>query len=154
MKTISDQTIKKLFGLSSNICAFPKCKQILVDQKIGKVIGEICHIKAKNADGPRYDSTQNEDDRNNFDNLILLCPNHHTIIDSDIEAYTVSRLINMKKEHEQASVMELDCPENIVQQFISQFTLSTISKDNLFNPINPVGGQYAQSIQNFNGVIS
>lgn len=154
MKTVSASTIKKLFAISNNRCAFPKCTQVLCDLKTGLVIGEICHIKARNEDGPRYDKSQSEDERNGFENLILLCPNHHTIIDADTEAYTNERLLNMKSQHELASQKEIECPDNIVNQFISSLTISATSKENMFSPVNPIGGQYAQLIQNLHGVIS
>ena len=63
-------------------------------------MGEICHIKAANLSGPRYDPRQTAVQRHGYDNLLLLCANHHTIIDDDPEAYTVKRLMKMKTDHE------------------------------------------------------
>ena len=54
-------TIKKLFALPSNRCAFPDCNSLLVEDS-GTVKGEICHIRAANPGGPRYDSKQSEED--------------------------------------------------------------------------------------------
>jgi hypothetical protein len=64
-------------------------------------IGEICHIKAAKAGGPRYAAQQTQAERHGYDNLILLCAKHHTVIDDDEETYTVERLLKMKAEHEQ-----------------------------------------------------
>jgi hypothetical protein len=58
MNSPSNKTIKRLFALSGNACAFPKCPVFLVDEDNGSVVGEICHIKARNPHGARYDSTQ------------------------------------------------------------------------------------------------
>lgn len=66
----------------------------------GAIVGEICHIHAASAGGPRYDPAQSAAKRHGYDNLILLCANHHTVIDSDIEAYSVERLVKMKADHE------------------------------------------------------
>lgn len=155
MSNISNQTIKKLFAVSNNLCAFPKCSQVMVDIKAGIVIGELCHIKAKNSDGPRFDTKQTDQDRNSFDNLILLCPNHHSIIDSDIESYTVARLLKMKKEHEENAVNQFECPEYAIEQIArtNLYTNTVSHSENVIQTINPVGGQYAHTIQNFKELI-
>lgn len=64
------------------------------------IVGRVCHIKAARPGGPRFDPGQTAQDRHGFDNLILLCANHHAIIDDDPEAYTVERLAKMKADHE------------------------------------------------------
>jgi hypothetical protein len=38
--------------------------------------------------------------RNAYDNLILLCPTHHAVIDDDDQTYTVERIHKMKSDHE------------------------------------------------------
>lgn len=92
------KTIKRLFAVSGNRCAFPKCPAELVSE--GTIVGEICHIKAASTGGPRYDPKQSDEERHSFENLILLCGKHHTVVDDDVEAYTVSRLTEMKAVHE------------------------------------------------------
>jgi len=98
----SQPTIKRLFAHSGNRCAFPGCVEMIVQE--GTVVGEICHIKAANAGGPRYDPRQSATERHGHDNRILLCGKHHTVIDADEEAYTVERLIKMKADHESRAV--------------------------------------------------
>src|SRR6478609_9392593 len=94
------KTIKRLFALSGNQCAFPGCCSPIIMVSSGKVIGEVCHIKAQKPNAPRYDSAQNDSERHAFENLILLCPLHHTLIDSDADSYTIERLAQIKNEHE------------------------------------------------------
>ena len=98
-KKPSEQTIKKLFALSGNICAFPNCDEEIVD-KDGNVIGEICHIEAAERNGPRYNPNQTDDERKAVDNLVLLCGKHNKIIDNDANQYTVDYLKQIKKVHE------------------------------------------------------
>jgi hypothetical protein len=74
-------TVKRLFALSGNRCAFPKCTSLLVDGT--KVVGKICHIKAQSKGGPRYDPNQTQVERHGYDNLILMCGRHHDVIDAD-----------------------------------------------------------------------
>lgn len=95
----TDATIKRLFARSGNRCAFPKCTFEIVQGET--LVGEMCHIKAARPGGPRYDPDQPAAERHGYDNLILLCPTHHTVIDDDEEAYTVARLAKMKADHEQ-----------------------------------------------------
>jgi hypothetical protein len=85
------------------------------------IVGEICHIKAASPHGPRYDPEQTAEERHGYDNLILLCANHHTTIDAASDAYTIERLIKMKADHEGRSAAlteeELD---DVIRLFIDQ----------------------------------
>lgn len=100
MSSPSQITIKRLFALSGNICAFRKCTQTLIDERSGSVLAEICHIKGKRPNSPRYDVSQNDEERDAFENLILMCPIHHKIIDDDEISYTVERLQQIKSNYE------------------------------------------------------
>lgn len=99
MKAPSEQTIKRLFGLSRNRCAFPDCSTAII-QTSGTVTGRICHIKARRPNGPRYDSAQTDEERHAFENLILLCSVHHDIVDSEPDNFTVERLKQLKDNQE------------------------------------------------------
>lgn len=99
-------TIKRLFAVSNNQCAYPGCEVPLVENS-GIVTGEIAHIKASNEKGPRYDKSQSEEERHGFNNLILLCGRHHTIIDADVNEYPVEKLLKIKKLHEQVGPIEI-----------------------------------------------
>jgi hypothetical protein len=96
----SDTTIKKLFALSSNRCAFPGCPNHLIDPS-GALLGRVCHIRADSPGGKRYDPNQTEAQRQGFANLIVLCANHHIVIDDNDITYTVAVLEDMKRRHEQ-----------------------------------------------------
>jgi hypothetical protein len=65
------------------------------------LIGEICHIVARKPSHARGDSTLTREERDRYSNLILLCRNHHKIVDDNPEKYTVELLHNMKQEHEE-----------------------------------------------------
>jgi hypothetical protein len=66
----------------------------------GVITGEVCHIKARSAGGPRYDPTQTDTERNGSANLILLCSRHHKIVDDTPADHSVQILIAMKRERE------------------------------------------------------
>ena len=92
--SISQSTIKKLYGRSAGSCNI--CKKDLIEDDVQ--IGEMAHIIAKSSIGPRGNVNYTND--NNYDNLILLCSIHHKIIDSKPDEYTVNRLHEIKQQHE------------------------------------------------------
>lgn len=95
----TEKTIKRLFALSGNICAYPGCLLPIVESA-GTITGEICHIRARSQGGPRFDANQTNDERHGYDNLILLCRHHHKIIDAQPDIYTADALQEMKGVHE------------------------------------------------------
>ncbi len=99
-------TVKRLFALSQNRCAFRGCEFPIVEES-ETVTGVICHIKARSVGGPRYDAHQTDEERHSFANLILLCARHSKLIDSEPERYTADVLREMKGEHERGGWIEL-----------------------------------------------
>ncbi|MCF8337924.1 MAG: HNH endonuclease [Bacteroidales bacterium] len=101
---ISLKTHKLLWGRSGNKCAFEECRNDLIADETEtddeSIIGEEAHIVAKKEDGPRGKSMIPIEERDRYDNLILLCRKHHKIIDDQPIHYTVERLKKFKKEHE------------------------------------------------------
>lgn len=95
MVSYSIATVKKLFGRAGNHCAFPDCDEQVI-RNDGHIAGEICHIKARSPGGPRYDPAQNDKERHAYENLILLCGNHHKTIDAHPRTYGVDVLADMK----------------------------------------------------------
>ncbi len=117
MATPSEATVKRLFAVSNNCCAFPKCTTPLVHGT--KVTARISHIRARSLGGPRYDQTQSEEQRNGFDNLLLLCGAHADVIDADKETYSVDRLTAMKRAHESRASSLPDPSSDTVRALIA-----------------------------------
>lgn len=140
-----DKTKKKLFAVSGNKCYFPNCYTPLVDLESGTLTGEICHIKGKKPDSPRYDPNQSDEERHGFANLILMCGFHHKVIDDDSDSYTVSRLLDIKKSHEQSNIRGKELSDSITNLFIKNVTNGSI-----INTQDQKGGQVAHSIININ----
>jgi len=95
---------KILWGRSGNRCALPECQKPLVIEKKEKdkesVIGVMAHIKGENPKAARYDTNMTDKERNCYDNLILVCSDHHKMIDDQFNTYTVEKLHQIKKQHE------------------------------------------------------
>jgi hypothetical protein len=117
-------TVKRLFAVCGNRCAFPKCNAPMA--VADTLVGEICHIKGKRPGAARYDATQPTTDLNGYDNLILLCSTHHKVVDDDEQAYTVARLQTMKAEHEARATPISDTEAN--QVAISYSTFSNVGQ--------------------------
>lgn len=99
-KAPSIKTVKMLYATSGGICAYPECNTKLVDPTSGALLGEMCHITAASEGGPRYDPSLSDNERNEIDNLIILCPTHHSLIDQDSNNYPADKLRQIKVEHE------------------------------------------------------
>lgn len=97
--TPSPKTLRALYLRSGNLCAHPKCETILITKR-GIMIGEVCHIEAAEEGGPRFNASMTNEQRSAQSNLMLLCSNHHTLVDRDTKTYTVSTLKKMKDAHE------------------------------------------------------
>jgi len=95
-------TIKRLHLLSGNECAAPDCTRLLIAKDGETVISKICHIEGANINGPRYNPAMTDDERRHFNNLVLLCDEHHSIVDNKANEalYPVPLLKGWKKNHE------------------------------------------------------
>jgi hypothetical protein len=112
-------TLKRLFAVSGNQCAFPKCTQTLIDGDT--VTGKVCHIKGRKDGSARYDEYQPDEERHGFENLILMCGRHHDVIDDDEESYSVERLHRMKADHEKSAIRLSDnAAEHAAAMIINQ----------------------------------
>ena len=101
-RNISQGTIKVLWGKSGGKCA--KCRRDIIlekDESNFYHIAKQAHIAGLNPGSARYDSDMTDEERNSVNNIILLCPTCHDIIDENRDEYTVSKLKEIKKEHEE-----------------------------------------------------
>lgn len=118
--TIRQSDLKLLWGRSGNRCAICCCELSFDPQHATAVVplGEQAHIVAKEPDGPRGASILLPDERDTYDNLILLCPTHHTCIDKVPGDYPVEKLHLIKSRHERWVQTQLsgDRPADIADQ--------------------------------------
>jgi hypothetical protein len=116
-------TLKALGALSGNVCAFPGCVAPIYDTVHGKLVGQVCHIRAENKLGPRYDEDQSDEERHGFHNLLFMCVPHHLVIDdpANLESYTVEALTEIKRNHESCNhntIMTEDVLERLVRKVL------------------------------------
>lgn len=132
-RSYSITTIKRLYANSGNLCCMYGCNQKLINDKYN--ISKIAHIASLNATDIRYDPTLTETQLNDYDNLILLCPNHHDMIDAPANKhkYTIEYLKDMKKAHE--------------EEVSSKRTMSNFNDDNFNIRIETLNKDYIEIIE-------
>lgn len=101
-KKISDAVKRKLWASSAGYCCNPSCHRDLFPLfQDGSItcIDELAHIIGKREKGPRGGNSLSLLQRDEFDNLIVLCPDCHTMIDKNPQTFTVELIKKWKKEH-------------------------------------------------------
>jgi hypothetical protein len=73
-----------------------------------ETLGEIAHIVSRSSDGPRGSSDLSAEERDAYENLILLCPTHHKMIDASADQWTCEKVRQMKQTHEKWVAAQLE----------------------------------------------
>ena len=97
------KVVFRLWVAAGGRCQYPGCNKYLLEEALSKQggkYGAVAHIVAKSPKGPRGDSERSELLANDFSNLMLLCPEHHTLIDRNIEEHPEDVLRKYKEDHE------------------------------------------------------
>lgn len=115
---LSAKDRKTLWVRSGNECAFPECRRKLIAE-IGAysvesngdsvTLGEEAHIVADNNSGPRADPSMPQSIRDSYPNMILLCEEHHKVVDAaNGKFFSVEQLRMFKAEHEEDVTRRMD----------------------------------------------
>lgn len=127
-RNYTKKTLKRLFALSGNQCAFPGCQERLVNTE-NALESNICHIEAAKVGGERYNPDMTDVQRADYANLILLCRQHHDLT-NDVQKYTVDVLRKMKQEHESSYLnKQIQSNPSMLRNVIN--AISEISFDHL-----------------------
>jgi len=101
-KSIPTKTKFRLFSEAAGHCQRPECLQSLFPIEMGgdKHIAEMAHVIPHGKTGPRYkERPAGASEVDSFENLILLCPTCHTIIDKEPSGYSRCTLLGWKSKH-------------------------------------------------------
>ncbi|QDX16385.1 hypothetical protein C6W84_17017 (plasmid) [Acinetobacter baumannii] len=95
---ISDRDTLLLYSRSAGLCNY--CKKDVLNPVYNDMsnLGERAHIYGKNEGSARYVPEMANNDT--YSNLILLCREHHKLIDDHPEKYPVNLLYKIKNDHE------------------------------------------------------
>lgn len=100
--SVSVPDTKVLWGRAAGRCSRCRIKLTAeVEEATATIpLGEQAHIVAEEEGGPRGDSSLAREQRNSYPNLILLCPNCHTLVDKTPNDFPSGLLHILKRDHE------------------------------------------------------
>lgn len=131
---ISEKNIKLLWAGSAGYCSFRGCGARLrgINAEGEYLItGEMAHIRGEKPGSNRHDADMDSRARNSYDNRILLCPNHHTLIDKpeSEEEYTAEVLLAMKEEHEKTIQEQFVAPKLASKAGVAKYVVPIMAKN-------------------------
>lgn len=106
------EVLRELFLKCGNVCAFPGCLHPIIDAN-GIYVAQLCHIEAAQEGGQRFNPNQTNEQRRQFENLMLMCHRHHKETD-DVSRFPVTKMQEMKRLHEAKFEKVLDSLANDV----------------------------------------
>ena len=101
---ISERTKRLLWSRSGGYCQNPTCNRELFEFfENGAVVslGELAHVIGQSARGPRGQCRLAMEERDEYQNIILLCPTCHTLADKSPEQFPAKTLHEWKRCHEE-----------------------------------------------------
>ena len=132
-RTTIDEKVKlKLWAVSGGRCEL--CNRLLYsDLCFGADgnFGELAHIHAVSVGGPRHKKGMSTNEKNDAGNLMLLCGEHHHMIDTNPDDYGEGFLIERKRKHEERIRRVTHIGEDQSCQMVSYF--SNIDQQVIFN---------------------
>lgn len=102
---ISDRVKRQLWASSAGICQNPGCREELFKSFADGAttsIDELAHVIAQTANGPRGDNQLSPTERDEFENIIVLCPSCHTLVDKAPHQFPSATLLKWKNSHAEA----------------------------------------------------
>ena len=128
--SINPKLRQQLWGLAAGRCEICN-KLVYADSLYGakENLGELAHIQGVN--GPRHNPSMTSAEINSIDNLMLLCLEHHKLIDSNPDEYPTERLIQTKRNHEERVRIQTETTGGSSCQIVTYF--SDIDNVDLFN---------------------
>lgn len=100
---VSTKTRILIWSRAANRCAICQ-RELFMDETSTddpSLVGDVAHIVAEKPGGPRGESARTPEQRDLYSNLVLLCKEHHKLVDDNEEEYPVERLHQIKDDHVQ-----------------------------------------------------
>ena len=104
IKKISPKVRNLLWAKSAGRCEFNVCNKPLWRDELTHIelnFSDVAHIIGNSPDGPRGDVILSEEYCNDLSNLMLMCLDHHRMIDQITKIYSDEVLREMKDIHEE-----------------------------------------------------
>lgn len=110
------ETLRELFLKSGNLCAYPGCSRLMMNEA-GVFVGQVCHIEGAEVGGERFNPDMTNEERRSAANLMLMCYDHH-FVTNDVEPYTVEILRGYKRDHE----IRFSRPDRTILESLTDWT--------------------------------
>ena len=113
----------KLWAVSGGRCEI--CNRLLYQDLVlgfDGNFGEMAHIHAVSEGGPRHKIGMTKEEKNNIDNLMLLCEEHHHLIDTNPENFGEGLLIQKKASHEKRIREVTEIPSEQTCRIVTYFS--------------------------------
>jgi hypothetical protein len=106
------ETRHRLFAASGGYCENPRCTRNLFVATGSRVVHvtELAHVFAAMDEGPSANAQLSEAERGAFENLILLCPTCHTMVDKAESDFPPELLKEWKESHAEELVRVFRAP--------------------------------------------
>jgi hypothetical protein len=104
-KAIPAKVQNVVWGRAAGRCQYAGCNKLLIGEQISGARNAnksyIAHVVGDSPDGPRGDPVLSPKLAHDPDNLMLVCDEHHRVIDREmVDAHSVDVLREMKRRHE------------------------------------------------------
>ena len=119
---ISERTKRILWSRSGGYCQNPAChRDFFVFFHDGDVtsLEELAHVIGQSQRGPRGRSELGTTERDEYENIILLCPTCHALIDKSPDHFSAESLYEWKRLHEESIRHVFDIPKYDNRQALS-----------------------------------
>lgn len=135
---ISEIDIKLLWGRAGGMCSKPDCTgdlTVLVDSG-NYIVGEMAHVIGRK---PTARRSTPEGGPDSYDNLILLCPTHHTHIDKSPEGTFPPKLLYKWKCLQEEAIRSAGCKIRLqsFRELQREITRLLASNRALFKAVGP-----------------
>lgn len=121
--SIDEKVRMKLWAVSGGRCEM--CNRLLYQDLafgLDGNFGEMAHIHAVSEGGPRHKYGMSKEEKNNIDNLMLLCEEHHHLIDTNPEDFSEGLLVQKKISHEKRIREVTDIPSEQTCRIVTYFS--------------------------------
>ena len=121
--SIDEKVRMRLWAVSGGRCEL--CNRLLYQDLVFGCdgnFGEMAHIHAVSEGGPRHKYGMTPEEKNSINNLMLLCEEHHHMIDTTPEDFGEGLLLKKKQMHESRIREVTNIPSEQSCRLVSYFS--------------------------------
>jgi hypothetical protein len=145
---LSAGTVERLWAESGGHCQNPSCRygryDLLAPVK-RKHIAEMAHLIPASPSGPRASENKELDDRDRArpENIAVLCPTCHTVVDKAPEEYPASRMQEWKKRSQDGRAFAHGTPDYATRPQAREHVERLLGKNKaVFDRYSPIDGEF------------